>query len=136
MRKITDPFPKICVDYALQFDTASDNRDVELIRKLLGEVEAFLENYADAQFFLIDFGVLKDTLRGRKRSEMDWQENKQGTKGQNRTRSRCQKVSIVYIRKSGRKFILLSFAVTPSSVSPPSGGPPGRQAVHVPSIGY
>ncbi len=50
MRKTTDPFPEICVDYALQFDTASDNSDVELIRKLLGEVEAFLENHSDAVY--------------------------------------------------------------------------------------
>ncbi len=48
MRKITDPFPEICADYALQFDMASDNSDVELVRKLLGEVEAFLENHSDA----------------------------------------------------------------------------------------
>lgn len=50
MRKITDPFPKICVDYALQFDTASDNCDVELIRKLLSEVQAFLEKHSDAVY--------------------------------------------------------------------------------------
>lgn len=50
MRKIINPFPDICEDYALQFDTASDNRDVELIRKLLGEVEAFLENHSDAMY--------------------------------------------------------------------------------------
>jgi len=50
MRKNTDPFPKICVDYALQLDTASDNCDVELIRKLLSEVEAFLENHSDAVY--------------------------------------------------------------------------------------
>ena len=50
MRQITDPFPEICADFALQFDMAGDNSDVELVRKLLVEVEAFLNNHTDAVY--------------------------------------------------------------------------------------
>lgn len=50
MRKFTNPFPEICAEYALQFDMASDNSDVKLVRKLLGEVEDFLKNHTDAVY--------------------------------------------------------------------------------------
>lgn len=50
MKKITNPFPEICSRYAIQFDAASDNSDVELVRKLIGEVEALLENNSDAMY--------------------------------------------------------------------------------------
>lgn len=50
MRKFTNPFPDICAGYALQFDMASDNSDIELVRKLLGEVEEFLKNHSDAVY--------------------------------------------------------------------------------------
>ncbi|MDE6016162.1 MAG: hypothetical protein K2H41_10765 [Acetatifactor sp.] len=50
MRKFTNPFPEICTKYALQFDIASDNSDVKLVRKLIDEVEAFLKNHTDAVY--------------------------------------------------------------------------------------
>lgn len=50
MREFTNPFPEICAEYALQFDIASDNSDVKLIRKLLDEVEVFLKNHTGAVY--------------------------------------------------------------------------------------
>ena len=50
MRKITNPFPDVCAEYALQFDKASDDGDVELVRELLDEVEVFLKNHTDAVY--------------------------------------------------------------------------------------
>lgn len=45
MREYIDPFPEICVRYAQQFDMASDNNDVGLIRNLIIEVEIFLKDH-------------------------------------------------------------------------------------------
>lgn len=50
MRKFINPFPEICTKYALQFDIASDNSDVKLVRKLIDEVEDFLKNHTDAVY--------------------------------------------------------------------------------------
>ena len=50
MRKYVDPFPKICADYAQQFDTATESGDVNLIKKLLNEVENFLKDHTDAVY--------------------------------------------------------------------------------------
>lgn len=33
MENFVNPFPKLCEDYAQRFDAASDNRDIQAIKK-------------------------------------------------------------------------------------------------------
>lgn len=50
MENFVNPFPKLCEDYAQRFDAASDNRDIQAIKKLLIETENFLKNHSDVKY--------------------------------------------------------------------------------------